>query len=185
MFSSQKFIAFVRKPSPYYLQKMLTDEQRKNLLKSIQHHSAKPISISPSNPVYRNINELVRRDEEEERQKYEDSFWWSPRFTPRTFKLGFLPLFIFVLATLLYHNKVMMPRKMLEWKQKRGIRFEQLEAKGTLDGWLHEYIRKDQALEFEAHNLEDLEKLYKEGVIGEKRGEASGKKKNKFMRGNK
>ena len=35
MFSGQKFIAYVRKPSPYYLQKMLTQQQRKNLLKSI------------------------------------------------------------------------------------------------------------------------------------------------------
>ena len=78
-----------------------------------------------------------------------------------------------------------MPRKMLEWKQKRGIRFEELQAKGKLDGWLNEYVRKDRALEFEIHTLEDLEKLYKDGLIGDKKVEKGTKKKNKFIRGNK
>lgn len=34
-----------------------------------------------------------------------------------------------------------------------------------MDGWMDEYNRTDEALTFEAYNVDDLEQLYKEGLL--------------------
>jgi hypothetical protein len=54
---------------------------------------------------------------------------------------------------------------MMEHKLRSGIRYPEMEKKGYLDGWYEEYIKKDKVLDFYAENLNDVERLYKEGML--------------------
>ena len=64
MFSKPKYLAYVRKPSVYYLRKLMPDERRKKLLKEVMDHSVYPIVIN-NNPLYQSAYEMVKKEAEE------------------------------------------------------------------------------------------------------------------------
>jgi len=68
-------------------------------------------------------------------EKYKNSILWSPRMTPTKFSFAFMYPMGFALVLLWYIHNVAIPRKMVEWKRKRGYVFPELEARGWLDGW--------------------------------------------------
>lgn len=55
--------------------------------------------------------------------------------TPTKFSFAFMYPMGFALVLLWYIHNVAIPRKMVEWKRKRGYVFPELEARGWLDGW--------------------------------------------------
>lgn len=55
MFSGPRFLAYVHKPSLYYLRKSIPDERRKEIIKQLSDMSTRAI-ISGSNPLYRRAN---------------------------------------------------------------------------------------------------------------------------------
>lgn len=61
MFSSPRFLAYIHKPSPYYLRSNLSDERRKVLLRQISDLSTRSV-VTSSNPVYQRANELMKQD---------------------------------------------------------------------------------------------------------------------------
>ena len=58
MFSGPKFLAYVQKPSVYYLRKMIPDEQRMEMLEDMSKRTRRAL-ISHTNPVYKTANEML------------------------------------------------------------------------------------------------------------------------------
>ena len=56
MFSSQKFMTYLRKPSTYEIRRILPQHETKQKLKKIKDHSLLSVSVSNANPVYREAN---------------------------------------------------------------------------------------------------------------------------------
>lgn len=77
--------------------------------------------------------------------KYENSVLWSPRFTPRKFKMFFLIPAIGVGLLMAYIRYIQHPRLMMEKKKKYGFKFKTLEARNWLDGWME---KEDPVLKF-------------------------------------
>lgn len=122
--------------------------------------------------------------------KYENSYLFSPVFTPDHFKYMFLLPASLVLMLMLYIRYIAQPRQLLKYKKKYGISLKKWEEKGWMDGWMDEYNKKDETLTFEVYNVNDLEMLYKEGLLGGKteeqkqmQEERAKKRKNKFVGG--
>lgn len=104
--------------------------------------------MGKSNPVYKPAYEIVKQERINELLKYENSFLWSPQFTPKIFVNLFVIPTILVIAFMCYLHYIAIPKKMMEHKLKYGIRYKEMEKMGFLDGWYDEYVKKDKLLEF-------------------------------------
>lgn len=145
MFSSPRFLAYINKPSVYYLKRSLPEEKRVQILKQLTDMSSRQV-VTASNPVYRNAFEIMKQQKIDQVQKYEDSFLWSPKYTPNNFKYSFLIPLTFVLLLGLYIRFIAIPKNMMMYKRKYGVRFPESESLGYLDGWYDEYMKKDKVL---------------------------------------
>jgi hypothetical protein len=97
-----------------------------------------------------------------------------------------------VLMLMLYIRYIAQPRTLLRYKQKYGISLKKWEERGWMDGWMDEYNKKDETLTFEAYNVDDLEMLYKEGLLEggseeqkQMQEQRAKKRKSKFVSGDK
>ena len=61
MFSSQKFMTYLRKPSTYEIRRILPQYETKEKLKKIRDQSMHSVPVSNTNPVYREAHELIKR----------------------------------------------------------------------------------------------------------------------------
>lgn len=124
MFSSPRFLAYITKPSVYYLRRSMPPETRVSILKELDSVTRNQL-VTKSNPIYRPAYELIRQERVAEVRKYEDSFLWSPEFTPTHFKIFLYPS-IFVVFLIFYIHYVAVPKTMMEHKIKSGIRYPEM-----------------------------------------------------------
>lgn len=61
MFSGKKFMVYVYKPSPYYLRKMMTEEQRADILRLASSTTRKQL-VTNTNPVYQRAYEVIKKE---------------------------------------------------------------------------------------------------------------------------
>ena len=97
--------------------------------------------------------------------KFQKSILWSPVYTPNHFKYMFLLPACLVLMLMLYIRYIAQPRNLLKYRQKYGVSLKKWEEKGWMDGWMDQYNKTDDTLTFEAYSVNDLELLYKEGLL--------------------
>lgn len=76
----------------------------------------------------------MKQEKVNEMLKYENSFLWSPKFTPKDFR-KFICFALFVGLLMLYIRYIATPMHMMKQKKRLGIRFPQLEKRGWLNGW--------------------------------------------------
>lgn len=60
MFSSPRFLAYINKPSVYYLRRSLPEEKRVEILKLLTSMSTRQV-VTASNPVYRSAFEIMKQ----------------------------------------------------------------------------------------------------------------------------
>ena len=186
-----KLLVYVKKPSVYNLRRIQSVEERKKRVEKRLLASSN-LTVATNNKEYKEVFDLVMKDKESEMMKYQKSWLFSPVFTPTHFKFMFLLPAALVLMLMLYIRYIAQPRTLLRYKQKYGISLKKWEKKGWMDNWMEQYNKTDDALTFEAYNVNDLELLYKEGLLRggsdeqkQMQENRAKKRKNKFVSGSK
>ena len=145
---------------------VMTFEERHSILKRLTYFYPKlrvKGGTTKTNP-YKVHYDVILAERRYAIDYYKDSILWSPKYTPWHFwNLFFFPS-IFVLFFLFYWRHVAVPKRMMQFKKKKGLIFPDLEKKGWLDDWIDEEFIEEDNMEYNYSDwtLADIQKFEKE-----------------------
>ena len=170
----------LKPPSKYDIPGFATSEQRKLILqRALERYPKLQIKggTAKTNP-YKIQYEVIIAEKRTQLAYYENSILWSPRYTPRHFKFLFLYPTIAIIFFCFYLRYIALPRRMLYLRRKYGYKFNELEQKGWLDGWIDDEIVEEVYGDWTLRDLEEFDKLTTDEKINTKERASVARKKN-------